>query len=106
MKIYDSLLEMYLKDLQSGIRMPIKLANGNWSEKWAQYQDILKGYCTLTVPRKVFLSKYNSLPPIETLANEEKIEWRKFVNDAFPGTTPQFRLEAVKICYCIGVLTS
>lgn len=106
MSLYSELLANFLLDLQTGIRMPVKVDEETWDEKWIDYQTILKCYCTGTVARKVFLWKYKSLPQIETLPNEEKIEWRKFVNDAFPGTPPEFRLDALKVIYAIGILTS
>ena len=70
------------------------------------YQATLKFMCTATVPRTLFLSKYKSLLPIEEQPAEEKKEWKVFVNEIFPGTPPIFRLEAVKIIYCIGILTN
>jgi len=76
------------------------------SKPTIDYEKAVKAYCTLTVPRNIFLSRYKTLPPIETIPNEEKIQWRLFVNEAFPNTTPQFRLDAIKILYCIGTLTN
>lgn len=104
--IYKLLIEKYLNDLNTGVKIPKKDISGEWTEQHIQYQDILKCYCTLSVPRQVFLFKYNSLPQLETIPAEEKTEWKKFVNEIFPGTTPQFRLDAVKIIYTIGVLSN
>jgi hypothetical protein len=70
------------------------------------YQESLKAICTLRVPRMLFLDKYKSLPPIEAFEKEDKDGWKKFVNEIFPRTPPQFRLEAVKIIYTVGVLTN
>jgi len=105
MNLTESLVERYLNDLQSGMKYPVKIS-GEWQHHYLSYQTILKAYCTLAIPRHVFLSKYKSVPPIETIDNEEKIGWRKFVNETFPGTPPEFRLEALKIIYTIGILTS
>jgi len=58
------------------------------------------------IPKMCFLSKYKSLPQIEILNKEDKNEWRKLVNEMFPNTTPEFRLNAIKIIYTIGTLTN
>lgn len=70
------------------------------------YQTTLKFMCTASVPRKMFLSKYEDFPPIESYPADEKKEWKAFVNEVFPNTPPSFRLEAVKIIYTIGLMTS
>lgn len=70
------------------------------------YQQSLKFMCIASVPRMMFLDKYKSLPPIEAYSPDEKKEWKLFVNEIFPGTPPTFRLEAVKIIYTIGIMTS
>lgn len=105
MSIYEDMIQRMIKDLNDGIRIPIKdRVTGDWSEKTLDYQTILKGYCNNTVPRNIWLWKYKSLPPIENFPAEEKNKWKAFVNEIFPGTTPVFRLEAVKIIYAIGTL--
>lgn len=100
MNVCDDIRNKLLNDLQTGIDY---VRNGE--KKYISYQDILKSYCVNTVPRNLFLSKYKSLPQIETLNAEEKREWKKFVNEIFPNTSPQFRLEAVKIIYTVSVLS-
>lgn len=67
-------------------------------------EDALKFLVEGRVSRLCFLIAYKHLKPIEDIPNSEKIEWRKYVNEKFPGTTPEFRLEAIKIIYCIGTL--
>ncbi len=57
-----------------------------------------------SVARTCFLSAYKHLPPIEQMPEKEKREMKQFINDTFPGTTPQFRLNACKIVYTIGTL--
>ena len=89
MRLYEELSKRLIEDLQKG-----------------KYQELLKHYCKATVPRNVFLHEYKSLPPIESIEPEEKRNWKKFVNEIFPGTPPEFRLEAVKIIYCIGILSN
>ena len=106
MSIYKQLCEKLFADLNTGVRVMKKDAFGKWVESYQEYSHTLKSYCTLSVPKEVFLHKYKSLPPIETIPTEEKIEWRKFVNEAFPGTTPEFRLDALKIIYTIGIMSS
>lgn len=90
-----------LESLQAGISF-----TDNGERKEIGYQEILKFYCRAKVPRTLFLDKYKSLPPIEAYPVEEKQEWKKFVNEIFAGEPPQFRLEAVKIIYTIGILTN
>lgn len=97
----DSLRNRFLEMLQTGVRYPY-----NGETKYVGYQDILKFMCTASVPRLLWLSDYKKLPPIEAFPKEEKDQWRKFVNDEFPGTTPEFRLAAIKIIYTIGVLSN
>lgn len=106
MNIYSELCNAFLKDLQAGLFYRKKVSEEQWEEKYVGYSEILKAYCRNTVPRNVFLKQYQKLPPIESTPNEEKIEWRKFVNETFPGTTPEFRLDAIKIIYTIGNLTN
>jgi hypothetical protein len=105
MNIYEELCKKFLDDLQAGVRVPRKI-NGDWLEERIPYQQSLKGYCKNPIIKKVFLWKYKSLDPIESFSSEEKKEWKKYVNEIFPGTPPQFRLDAVKIIYTIGNLTS
>ena len=90
MNISDQMIEFFLGMLQ----------------KERSYQAALKFMCTATVPSKLFLEKYKKLQPIETIEPEEKKKWKQFVNEMFPGTPPEFRLEAVKIIYCIGILSN
>lgn len=106
MNIYQHLIDCFLKDLEKGLTVLRCNENGQYSPHTIEYSSLLKFYCTGAVPKMVFLAKYKTFAPIETLTKEEKVEWKKFVNEAFPGTTPQFRLEAVKIIYTIAVLTS
>lgn len=101
-----TLIPFYLKMLNEGIRYPIKVSEDKWDEGYKGYQDILKSLCVMTLSRKAFLKKYESLPSLETVSNEEKVNWRKFVNEIFPDENPEFRLEAMKIIYTIGVLTN
>lgn len=97
----DELRAKLLADLNSGI-----VYTDSGKQKMIEYDVILKHYCTATVPRNLFLEKYKSLTPIECYQDSEKREWKAFVNEIFPGTSPQFRLEAVKIIYTIGQLTN
>lgn len=67
-------------------------------------EPILKVICNCVVPSKVILAKYKTIEPIETMGEKEKTEMKKYVNELFPGETPQFRLNACKIIYTIGTL--
>ncbi len=69
-------------------------------------EKVLKSFISQSIPRQSFLSAYKNLPPIEELPNEEKVGWRKYVNELLPNTTPEYRLEAIKILYTIGTLTN
>lgn len=101
----EELRQKLINDLQNGVRIKKKDEHGFWYEQEIQYNDLLKHYCTATVPRNLFLQKYKSIPPIETMPPEEKTQWKKFVNEIFTGTPPEFRLEAVKIIYTIGIMS-
>ena len=101
MNITESLLNKFLEMLN----FPCAYTY-NGEQRTTTYESTLKFMCTATVPRNLFLSKYKSLPQIETIDVEEKKKWKAFVNEIFPGTTPQFRLDAVKIIYCIGVISN
>lgn len=69
-------------------------------------QRALPFFCESTVAKRVFLSVYKTLPPIEGFPDEEKREWKKFVHELFPGKDVQFKLDAVKIIYAVGTLTN
>lgn len=86
MKMFESLLQMYLNEFQQ------------------KGEPILKVICNCVVPSKVILAKYKTIEPIETMGEKEKTEMKKYVNELFPGETPQFRLNACKIIYTIGTL--
>lgn len=104
--IYDELISKFLNDLNNGIIVPKKDKSGNWIREYVPYQEVLKFYCTGTVARNAFLAKYKTLTPISDFPAEEKTEWKKFVNSIFPDKSPEFRLDAVKIIYCIGILSN
>lgn len=89
MSIEQSMIDFYLNLFQKG-----------------DAEQLIPVYCTLEIPRQIFLHKYKSLPPIEGIPEEEKIEWRKFVNNLFPGFSQSFRLDAIRIIYCLGTLTN
>jgi hypothetical protein len=92
-----------MSDLHSGIIVNKKV-DGEWSEEKVPYEETLKGYCMNVICKKVFLWKYKSMKPIEEFPSEEKTEWKKFVNELFPNTTPQFRMDAVRIIHTISNL--
>lgn len=106
MSLYEQLAARLLKDLNRGMLIPKKDDKGNWYQKEIPYHNVLVAYCTGDVSRKCFLSVYERLAPLSSLAAEEKAEWKKFVNEIFPGTPPKFRLEALKIVYTIAVLSN
>jgi hypothetical protein len=67
-----------------------------------QGEESLPILCSLTVPQNLFMDKYKSLPPIETLPPEEKTKMKQYVHAMFPGKDVQFKLQAAKIIYTIG----
>jgi hypothetical protein len=69
-------------------------------------QKVLPILCTLSLPRTLFLSKYKILTPIEAFREDEKKQWKAFVHELFPDQSKEFKLDAVKIIYTIGVLTN
>lgn len=66
--------------------------------------EYLKFMCESTVSRNLFLSKYKTLPLIETLDPEEKTKMKRFAHELFPGKPVEFKLEACKIIYTVGEL--
>ena len=107
MNVELELSKRLLKDLTDGLTRPVcDKKTGNYRWAYLSYQDILRTYCVLNIPRNIFLVQYKKLPPLETIDKEEKTEWKKFVNEIFPGTPPEFRLQAVKIIYTIGMLSN
>lgn len=103
MNIQLELAEKLVADMVNGFFVPRK-KDGVWTREQIDFQTLLKGYCTLEVPRNCFLSVYKKIPPLEALPKEEKSEWKKFINEIFEGKPPKFRLEAVKIIYTISTL--
>jgi len=64
----------------------------------------LKTICNLSLAQTLFMDKYKSLPPIEALPPEQKIDMKKYVHEMFPGKSIEFKLQAVKIIYTIGTI--
>lgn len=67
-----------------------------------QGESALLTLCSLTVPQNLFMDKYKSLPPIETLSPEEKTKMKQYVHEVFSGKDVKFKLQAAKIIYTIG----
>jgi hypothetical protein len=67
-----------------------------------QGEEALKVLCNLDLAQKLFIEKYKSFPPIETLSTEEKTKMKQYVHEIFPGKDVQFKLQAAKIIYTIG----
>jgi hypothetical protein len=67
-----------------------------------QGEEALKVLCNLTVPQKLFMEKYKSFPPIETISPEEKTKMKQYVHEMFPDKDVHFKLQAAKIIYTIG----
>lgn len=97
---------MHVKNFQNGKLYPRMNENGIMEWKQNEYRDYVRSACTLTVLRMAFLEAYKTVEQIESFDEEVKKEWKKFVSEEFPGTTPQFRLEAIKIIHAFGILTS
>ena len=58
--------------------------------------------CRSSVARKLWLSKYKTMPQLSELDAEEKNKLKIYVNDLFKGETPQFRLEACQIIFTLN----
>jgi len=65
-------------------------------------EQVLPFQVNSTVMKKLWLSKYKSLPPIEQMPEKEKSEMKKYVISMFPNKTIEEKLEACKIIYTIG----
>lgn len=64
----------------------------------------LKTICNCVVPSKIILEAYKKLPPIESMAEKEKTEMKKYVIENFPDRTKEQQVEICKIVYTIGTL--
>lgn len=60
-------------------------------------------FVNCTLPHKLMLSRYKTLPPIEEMAEKEKQEMWKYVNDLFPTKTKEEKISCAKIIYTIGM---
>lgn len=69
-----------------------------------QGEAVLPFLCESSVSKMVFMAKYKTFPPIETLEPEAKTEMKKYVHEMFPGKDVHFKLQAAKIIYVIGNL--
>jgi hypothetical protein len=67
-------------------------------------EEVIPFFVNCSLPKSIFLSKYESLPPIETMPEKEKKEMKKYVISMFPDKTPEQKIEACKIIYTIGTL--
>lgn len=56
------------------------------------------------VSSDIFLREYQKLPPIEKMPEREKKEMKQYVIGLFPDKTPEEKIIACKIIYCIGTL--
>lgn len=65
-------------------------------------EEIIKPLCTCAVPKKVMLWKYQYVHKLEDLPDEEKVWLKKYVWDMFPGSDPEFRLDACKIIFTLN----
>jgi len=65
-------------------------------------EQVLPFQCNSTLMKQLWLSKYKSLPSIETMPEKEKKEMKSYVISMFPEKSIQEKLDACKIIYTIG----
>lgn len=109
MSIYDELAKKFLADLQSadGLKFPrYNKETGNTDEFVIPFDDILKCYCTLSVPKKVFLDKYKGLKPIELLPDDEFKELEDWAFSLFRERASEKAMDCMRILHTIGVLSN
>lgn len=67
-------------------------------------EEVVKAIVNCKVPSEIVLTKYNSLPPIETLSKEERAEMWEHMRETFPEKSNEELIKAAKIYYTIGTL--
>lgn len=65
-------------------------------------EQVLPFQCNSSLMKKLWMSKYKSLPPIEEMPDKEKKEMKSYVIAMFPEKTIEEKLECCKIIYTIG----
>lgn len=65
-------------------------------------ESALKAICNCSIPSQVVLLKYKSLPPIETLPDEEKKKLKEYVIELFPEKTIEEKINCCRIVYTVG----
>lgn len=84
--MFDSLLEKYIDDFH------------------LKGEVVVKSIVNCSVPSKIVLEKYKSLPPIETMEEKDKIEMWNYMKELFPDKSKEERIRAAKIYYTIGTI--
>lgn len=99
----NNMLDFFINIFHSGIVYSRQVDDNKYETVYINSEDILKNFCTLNVPRNTFLSKYELLPEkMDKMAENEKLELKKYVNETFKGETPEFRLNACKVIFTLN----
>lgn len=109
MRIYDSLVKKYLDDLQNpeGLRFPkFNKESGSVETATMPFDDILRCYCTLTIPKKVFLSKYENLQQIELLEENDFLELEHWAWELFGEKGTEKAMDCMRVIHTIGILSN
>lgn len=109
MNLYDDLARRFIADLTNaeGLKFP------KWNQESGQieqiimdFDDILKSYCLLSIPKQVFLSKYKLLPPIELLQDSEFSDLENLCFEIFGEKGTDEAMEKMRIMHTIGILSN
>jgi len=74
-----------------------------WINRFNRYgEQVLPFQVNSSLMRKLWLSKYKELPPIEEMPEKEKKEMKAYIIAMFPEKTIAEKLEACKIIYTLG----
>lgn len=66
--------------------------------------DGLGTICNCDIPSHVMMVCYSKIPPIESLATENRQQMWDFVNERFPAKTKEEKIKCCKIIYTVSVL--
>ncbi len=73
-------------------------------ERFNQHgESVLPFQVNSSLMKKLWLSKYKTLDPIEMMPDKDKKEMKAYVIAMFPEKTIQEKLDACKIIYTIGL---
>ena len=67
-----------------------------------QGEPVIRCFCTLSVPRMVFLEKYKNVEPIENLPDDEQKVLAGYIDEMFPDADEKFKTDARKVVFTLN----